>query len=57
MLKITRLFNKPAPGRNDSSRSVSYKNDNNKPAFKKNNGNSKVNRFDIGGESIEHAKK
>ena len=47
MLKITTLLNELAPSRNINS----------KPASKKNNSNRKVNRFGIGRNSMEYAKK
>ena len=43
MLKTTRLLNKPAPNKNDGSRSAFSKNDNSRPIFGKNDGNGKVN--------------
>ena len=57
ILKTTRLPDKPAPSKNDISRSASSRNNNNKLASKKNNGNSKVDGFDIDENSVEHAKK
>ena len=57
MLKTTRLPDKLAPSKNNGSKSVSSRNDKNKLAFERNNGNNEVNRFDIGRNSMEHAKK
>ena len=57
MLKITGLLNKPASSRNKSRRSAFNKNDNSKPAFKRNNSNTEVNRFGINRNSVEHTKK
>ena len=53
MLKMTGLFDEPAPSRNDGNKSASRENNNTKQASKKNNGNSEVDEF--GGE--EHTKK
>lgn len=47
MLKVTRYCDKSAPNKENSSFPVS----------KKNNGNSKVNRFGIDSGGIKHAKK
>ena len=55
MLKTTRLPDKPAPNRNDGSRSASSKNDNSRPASGKNNGDDKIDGY--GGDGVEHAKK
>ena len=57
MLKTTRLSNKQAFSKNNSSRLASNRNDNSRSTFKKNNGNSEVNGFDIGGNDVEHTKK
>ena len=57
MLKTTGLSDKPALSRNNNSRSASNRNDNSKPVSKKNNSNGKVDRFGIGKNGIEHAKK
>ena len=57
MLKTTRLPNKSAPSKNNSSRSTFNKNDNMKLAFRKNNGNSEFDRFDIDRNSVKYAKK
>ena len=51
MLKTT---NKPAPSRNDGSKSASNRNNNSRPASGRNDGNSKVDGFS---DSMEHAKK
>ena len=53
MLKTTRLPDKLAPSWNNGSRSVSSNNDDSKPVFKRNNGNSEVDRFG----SVRYAKK
>ena len=47
MLKIIGSPNKPAPNKNDNSR----------PASRRNNDNGEVNRFGVGGNSVEYAKK
>ena len=52
MLKMT---NKPAPNRNDGSKSASNRNDDSRPVSGKNDGDSNIDRF--GGNSVEHAKK
>ena len=52
MIKTT---NKPAPSRNNGSKSVSNRNDDSKPAFERNDGNSEIDRFV--GDGVEHAKK
>ena len=57
MLKITGSLDKPAPSKNDGSKSASNRNDNNKPVSKRNDGNDEVDRFGVGKNSIEHAKK
>ena len=54
MLKTIRSFNKPAPNKNNGSKSVFNINDNSRPAFGRNNGNGEVNRF---GDYIEYNKK
>ena len=51
MLKTT---NKPAPSRNNGSRSAFNRNDDSRPASGRNDGNSEVDRF---GGSMKHAKK
>ena len=55
MLKTTELPNKPAPNRNNSSKSPFSRNNNNGPVFGRNDGNSKVDEFD--NDNIEHIKK
>ena len=57
MLKTTRLLDESAPGRNNGSRLVFSRNNNNRPISEKNDNNSEVNRFGIGGNGVEHAKK
>ena len=52
MLKTT---NKPAPSRNDGSRSASSRNDDSRPASGRNDGDGEVDGF--GGDGVEHAKK
>ena len=47
MLKTTRLPDKPALSKNDDSR----------PAFRKNEGNSEVNGFDVSRNGVKHIKK
>ena len=55
MLKMTGLSDKPAPNRNDGSKSASSKNNDSKPAFGKNAGDGEIDGF--GGNNMEHAKK
>ena len=57
ILKTTRSPDKPAPSRNDGSRSASNKKDNNRLVFGKNDGNDEVDGFGIGRNGIKHAKK
>ena len=47
MLKTTRLFNEP----------IFCKNNNSKPASKKNNNDGKFNKFDVDNNKVKHAKK
>ena len=54
MLKITRLFNKSAPNKNDSNRPVFSKNNGNRSASGKNVSNSEIGS---GNDGMEHAKK
>ena len=54
---MTRLPDELAFSRNNDSRSASSSNDNNKLAFKGNDGNGEVNRFGVSKNGIEHAKK
>ena len=55
MLKTTGLPNKPAPGRNDNSRSAFSRNNNNKLTFRRNNSNGEVDEF--GGDDVKYTKK
>ena len=57
MLKTIRSLNKPAPSKNDGSKSASSRNNNSRPASKKNNGNNEIDRFGVDRNSMEHAKK
>ena len=57
MLKTTGSPDKPAPSRNNGSRSASSKNDDSKPVSGRNNGNGEVDRVGVGRNSVEHAKK
>ena len=54
ILKTTESSDKPAPRRNNGSKSTSSKNNKSRPTSKKNNGNSKVDKF--GGGGVEHAR-
>ena len=57
MLKTTGSPDKPAPSKNDGSRSASSRNDNNRLAFGKNDGDSEVDEFGASGNDVEHVKK
>ena len=57
ILKMTRSSDKPAPSKNNGSRSASNKNNNSKPAFGKNNGNNEINKFGVDRNGVEHTKK
>ena len=57
MLKTIRSLDKPASSRNNNSKSTSSRNNNNRPAFGRNNSNGKIDRFSVGGNSVEHTKK
>ena len=57
MLKIIRSPNKSAPSRNDSNWSVSNRKNNSKSTFERNDGNSEINRFGVGSNDVEYAKK
>ena len=57
MLKTIGLPNEPASSKNNGNKSAFNRNNNSRPAFRKNNSNSKVNGFDISGNSIKYAKK
>ena len=61
MLKITRLSDKPALSRNNSNKSAFSRNNNSRPAFGRasgrNDGDGEVDRFGIGRNDIEDAKK
>ena len=57
MLKMTGSPDKPAPSRNDGSRSAFSRNNNSRPASGKNDGNGKVDGVGVGGNGVEHAKK
>ena len=57
MLKITGLSDKPAPSKNDGSRSAFGRNNDNEPIFGTNNGNNKFDGINIGCDSMKHTKK
>ena len=57
MLKMTGSLDKPVSSRNNGSRSAFSRNNNSKPASRKNNGNGKIDRFGVGGNGVEYAKK
>ena len=49
--------NKPASSRNNGNRSGSSRNDNSKLASGRNDSNGEDDRFGVGGNGVEHAKK
>ena len=57
MLKIIESPDKPAPSKNDGSRSTSSRNNNNRPVFRKNNINDEVDGFGINKNAVKYAKK
>ena len=57
MLKTTESPDRPAPSKNNSSKSASSRNNNSKPISEKNNNNNEVNEFDVDGNNVKHAKK
>ena len=57
MLKTTRLSDKLAPSKINSSKSASNKNNNNRLVSEKNNKNNEVDGFNIGENDVEYAKK
>ena len=57
MLKKIGLLDESASGKNNNSKSAFNRNNDSKLVFKNNNSNSKINRFVIGRNSMEHAKK
>ena len=57
MLKTTESSSKSVPNRNDGSKSAFSRINNSRPISRKNNGNSEVDRFSVGGNGVKHAKK
>ena len=57
MLKTTGSLDKPAPSRNNGSRSASSRNNNSRPASRKNDGDDEVHRFGVDKDDVEYAKK
>ena len=57
MLKTTESPDKPAPSRNDGSKSASSMNNDSRPASERNNGDSEVDGFCVGRNDMEHTKK
>ena len=57
MLKTTGLPDKPALSRNDGSKLASSRNNNSKPASRKNDDDGEVDKFGVGRNGVEHAKK
>ena len=57
MLKTTGSFDKPAPNKNDGSKSASSRNNDSRSASGKNNSDGEVNRFGVSRNDVEHTKK
>ena len=57
ILKTTGLSDKPAPSKNNGSKSASSKNNNSKLISGKNNGDGEIDGFGVDGNGVEHAKK
>ena len=57
MLKTIGSLDKSALSKHNGSRSASSRNQNNRPVLRRNNGDGEVDGFDVGGNSVEHAKK
>ena len=57
MLKINKSIDKLTFGKNNSSRPAFNKNNSSKPASGRKNGNGKFNKFSVGNDNIEYAKK
>ena len=57
MLKMTGLPDKPAPSRNNGSKSASSRNNDSKSAFGRNDGNGKIDKFGVDRNDVKHAKK
>ena len=57
MLKTTGSPDKLASSKNNNNKLAFSKNNNSKLAFEKNNGNSKVDRYSVGRNGMEHTKK
>ena len=57
MLKTTKSLDEPAPSRNDGSKSASSRNNISRLAFGRNDGNDENNRYGVGKNSVEQAKK
>ena len=54
---MIRLFDKPAPNKNNDNRSVFSIDNNSKLAFGRNNSNSDINKFGISKNGIKYIKK
>ena len=57
MLKTTGLPDKPAPSKNNGSRSASSKNNDSRLTFGKNDGNGEINGISVGRNGVEYVKK
>ena len=57
MLKMFELPNKLALGKNNNNKLVFSKNNDSRSASRKNNNDGKVDRFSVGGNGVEYAKK
>ena len=56
-MKTIELLDKPTPKKNDDSRLAFCRKDDSRLASGKNNDDNEINKFDIGINSVEHAKK
>lgn len=54
---MTKSFSKPALSKNNSRKLASSKNNNSILSFGRNDGDSKINRFGICGDSVKYTKK
>ena len=57
MLKMTGLCDKPAPGKNNGSKSAFNKINNKKPVFRRNDANSDIDRLSVSNDGVKYAKK
>ena len=57
MLKMTESPDELAPSKNNGSRSTSTRNNDSRPAFRKNDDDSEVDGFGVGRNGVKHTKK